>query len=151
MCTYLETEPYYGESKRQKLADEKELMEGIQWQQILESDNGIIKEQGSLMSTPVVTCCHLWHLVGRSNHQATTSPVQTGSSNTCIKVFLFIANYYVDQAQLTLHTFRVAMFQCTFQLIIMSMPWLHYRSCHFSSLCLTYYIRFNADGVQKHV
>ena len=45
------------------------------------------KEQGSLMSTPVVTCCHLWHSVGCSNHQAYY--ISSSNRNTCIQVFLF--------------------------------------------------------------
>ena len=83
------------------------------------------KEQGSLMSTPVVTCCHLWHSVGCSNHQAYY--ISSSNRNTCIQVPRFFPKKKISglrwESNPHLHISGVMLYQLSYQALLGARWW----------------------------
>ena len=87
--------------------------------------NPVFKEQGSLMSTPVVTCCHLWHSVGCSNHQAYY--ISSSNRNTCIQVPRFFPKKKISglrwESNPHLHISGVMLYQLSYQALLGARWW----------------------------
>ena len=79
------------------------------------------------MSTPVVTCCHLWHSVGCPNHQAYYMYIPNLNRNTCIQVPRFFSEEKISglrrESNPHLHISGVMLYQLSYQALLGARWW----------------------------